>query len=85
MSKIRRCSFIALLPFAWGFAQAQDPDNPVEAPGTLEQTVPVADDAAAANDPPPADTDSPGSEDVLREYACSQNRITTRLTSPRSA
>lgn len=69
MSKIRRCSFIALLPFAWGIAQAQDPDSPVEAPGILEQTVPVADDPAPVEDPPPADTDAPTSEDVLREYA----------------
>lgn len=79
MSKTRPRSFVVLLPFIWGTAQGQEPADPVEETGLLEQTVPVAEEppsaadddptGAADDDPPGATDDTPTIEDLQREYA----------------
>lgn len=72
MSKTRPCSLVVLLPFIWGTAQTQEPADPVEDAGLLEQSVPVADEPPSAADGAPGDApgdDTPTSEDMLREHA----------------
>lgn len=71
MSKSRPCCLIVLLPFAWGIAQAQEPADPAEEAGLLEQTVPVAEEpaGAAVDTPATSEDDAPTSEDVMREHA----------------
>ena len=68
MSKIRTCSFVALLLAAATAVQAQEPADVAEEAGPLEQTVPVADEPAAAAEEPQRN-DTPTSDDVLREHA----------------
>jgi tetratricopeptide (TPR) repeat protein len=68
MSNIRHCTFIALLLTAAGAAQAQELVDPVEDAGLLDQTVPVADEPANAEEVAASD-DTPTVDDVQREYA----------------
>lgn len=68
MSKYSPCSLVVLLLIAGNAAQAQDPADPVQEPGLLDQTVPVADEPAAEEEGGGSD-DAPTSEHVAREYA----------------
>lgn len=68
MSNIRHCPLVALLLIAGSAAQGQELADPVEEPGLLEQTVPVADEPEVAEEDAASD-DAPTSEDVLSEYA----------------
>ena len=68
MSKIRTCSFVALLLAAVTAVQAQEPADVADEAGLLEQTVPVADEPAAAAEEPQRN-DTPTSDDVLSEHA----------------
>ena len=68
MSIFRPCILATLLLSAGSATQAQEMADPVEEPGLLEQTVPVADEPPVAEEDAASD-DAPTSDDVLREYA----------------
>ena len=68
MSHIRTCPLVALLLIAGSAAQAQEPTDPFDDGELLDQTVPVADEPAAAEDAA-ANDGTPTREDVRREYA----------------
>lgn len=73
MSKIRRCNLVALLPFVWGISQAQEPADPADEPGIMEQSVPVADEPApasenATNPGGPSTDEEPEADKLSREY-----------------